>query len=293
MDAVLGFAEQLIEKSSKPEILREYYKEKNHILFGSLADLITEYQLDNQRLTRELELLRASHSNSLEESLRREFIQMLSPICQMPDAAMTLDEYCNMALSAIENHEKQCRIDIERFRSNRKKISNKIKEMKHPDREPRSFGIGIEQLKQRLTEVEAIIAEYRKQVVELEQQNAKAKSELVQFDSLLEEKKDKLSKTLNSKRISLRNNKEINDSRACVIDSLRDVSHKLHGRKMGQRFGNFANSKDIGTIIELRSSISELEGENEVLKESKKKSIIDRIKIQQREVLRNFVAIHA
>jgi hypothetical protein len=293
MDEVLHFAEQLIEKNAKPDIVRDYYRDKNQILFGSLSDVITEYMFENQGLARELESLKTYRTSPLEEALKSEFLRVLSPFCQIPSTPWTFDEFCEVALHTIQNHENECRIDIARFRSNRKKIANKIKDMRHADIVSENSRVRIDQIKKRLAEIEIPLAESRKKIVELDRKNLKIRSQLVQSQRALEEKNEKLNKTLERKTNAFKNNRELRNSKTVTLDAIEDVNDKLRTRKLTQRFGNHANSNDIGTVIALRQTISELKRENEVLKENKKNSIIDRIKVQQREYLHNLIAMHA
>jgi hypothetical protein len=269
----------------------QYYKAKNKILFRSLSDLITDYQLENQRLSGKLELLRAPNSIPLEESVKRMILQMLSRFCQVPSSVTTFDAYCDFTMRAIKEHISESRTDIARCRSNKKKIAHKTKEMKHANLEAQHSRMQIGQLTLSLTEVETLHDEQRKIIVEQERTNTEIKSTIFVLESAVAANKGQLNDALKRKSLALENNKILKGSKTATIVTINEVECKLQAKKMDQRFGNTVKSEDIDKVIELRKIVSQLNYENELLRESKKNSIIDLLRLDQREYLHKLIAV--
>ena len=292
MEKVLAVAEQLIETSAPEDTKTKYITAKNKILFGSLAPVITRYQTENHDMVKEIESMRETESMTLHDLTERAITDIIGQFGKEPEDEPTIDGLCRSLQSALTQREKQIRLDIERFRSNKVKYEQKIKEKKHQQLPPSNKYEGnVESTAKELAEVQNALKDATEQIRDVTQQNIALMTQNKMMISQIKASQPRISE-LTPRRGELEAKvANMINVRDTIVQSLAEATNKVVKTKLTQRFGTSvmsSNHSKAERLLELRKEVDRLTALNATLEQQKKALMISQIRDSQRSVTREY-----
>jgi DNA repair exonuclease SbcCD ATPase subunit len=287
LNELLLLGERLIQTNATPDAARRYFDLKNQILFGSLAEPISRYQRENYEMNRTLATLQQEQPQNLTSWVRFELVRMFSPFGQVSLAG---DDFCSWAATIVQKAETQTRVEIERCKSNRTKVSRKIQALQAAEPiESANPGAEVQEKRETVQKLRSQLAQRRKQL----QQTQSSNRRLAGAVRDLRERSKTLSATLrvmSDKKTEMDEKRnELVEMKAKLTADVKKATENTHNAKVFQRFGTSArlssNRPKIDLIAGLKTEVEALRKEKEQLDRKKKTIIIETVRNSYRNSL--------
>jgi hypothetical protein len=283
MEELLRVAEQMIEAHADVETVRQYFKAKNQIVFGPLADPIARYQRANQDLKQQLEAVQKTVPHDLPSFVRAEFVKIFATFDR---PLIPGQDLCEWALETLHGHEIEKRIEIERFRSNRPKFEAKIDRLRQSKPKRRKELPDIEQQQKSLRKCCTELTQNRRRLKIVRKENESLGAECTRRAHEANDTARRLRLLSENKRTAQKRLREQRSLKTDLQTAAKKVADEIQTTKLIQRFGTLVRSpvhkSRVDLIVSLRREVDELRRNGEELASKKKLLMIDRIRDSQR-----------
>lgn len=286
MEKVMAFAEQLIETHAPPNMKTRYLRHKNKILFGSLSKIISQFQTENQDMKRKIDELKTRQDHSLTETIMEQMHSIIALYSPCAENISTVDQLCNTLHSTMSSYEKQARVDIERYRSNRLKFQKLIRETRHQNTEPASVETHVDEMQRELAELKAEIRELNEELIHVSDQNDQLLDATDSNEDMIEQVQSKLEKMAPIRRDLEEKTTDMRDFKESLTKDIINTTNKVAKTKLIQRFGRVVKESShkpkVDQMLALRAEVDVLSSRSESLKHQKKLAMINQVKTSQR-----------
>ena len=290
MNSLIKEGEQLIQAYSNPKVYQLYQFHKRKILFGPFADIINNFQSDNQEITKKIcEMSSKKVEPNLRTYVKKTFAEILNVQLNAgyENKSFSLNEIANVLYDTIMSNEKQLRAEIQRYKNNITKYENKIQESKTvtvkkstPPHDNRN------QLAQKLRKLQNQVKVMKMNYTNMLKENEQFTQKLAHAQRNVSKKQKDIQQRKAKVKEFIGKNNELVQYKADINAELSEMIEKVQKTILLQRFGPEILTKErspkIQQIIQLKQEIQKLKEEKEQMEAQKKEKLIESIKEYQK-----------
>jgi chromosome segregation ATPase len=223
-------------------------------------------------MKRTLETLQQEQPQNLTSWVRFELLRMFSPFGQVSSAG---DDFCSWAATIVQKAETQTRVEIERCKSNRTKVSRKIQALKTAKSiESANPGAEVQEKRETVEKLRAQLVQRKKQLQQTQGSNRRLAAAVRDLNERSKKLSAKLHVISDRKTEVDEKRNELMEMKSKLTADVKKATEDTYNTKVFQRFGTSAklssNRPKIDLIAGLKTEIEALRKEKEQLDRKKK-----------------------
>lgn len=240
----------------------------------------------SNRHTRKIDELKHQQEQSLTQTVLEQMKSMVELYSPRPENLSTVEQICDTLRSTMSSYEKQARVDIERYRSNRLKFQKLIRETRNQNTEPATIENHVEEMQRELARIEDEIAYLNGELAHFSDENEELVEETESKEQMLQMAESRLEQMAPIRRDLEEKTTDMRDFMESLTKDIANTTSKVAKTKLVQRFGHVVkevtHKPKVDQLLALRAEVDALSSRGEVLKHQKKLAMINKIKTKQR-----------